>query len=180
MFAKTNQFQKIKVIISSREYYVLNENKEDCWLFNPICKVQPSLDFVNEKGPCVLTCKKHSYGSKLFMIHPCQLYYSLTSQNSDQTCQAVIKPHLIKPVQSSKYSTLFQMHQQSGKCQGIDTCSVTKFGRRDINSKLFHESEARSIANRLDINVHLAKIREEKKISPIVEIYKQSFSWGFS
>ena len=65
------------------------------------------------------------------------------------------------------------MYQQSRTFNGIDTCCVTNFGRTDINSKFFYESEARSIANRIDINAHLTKTRKEKKISPIVEIDKQ-------
>ena len=114
------------------------------------------------------------------MIHPCRWYHSLPSQNSNQIFQTVIKPFLINPVQSSKYSKSFQMNQRSGTFDVIDTCNVTNFFRIYINSKLLHESEARSIANQPDINSHITKIREEKIISPIVEIDIQSFSRKFS
>ena len=72
------------------------------------------------------------------------------------------------------------MDQQSGTLNGIDTWSVTNFGRTDPNSKILHESKARYIANQPDINSHITKIREEKIISPIVEIDIQSFSRKFS
>ena len=72
--------RQFNFIISAREYYVRNKNKEYCWLFNPTCKVKPSLDFVNEKGPCILTCINNNYGTNFFIIHPCRWYHLLPSK----------------------------------------------------------------------------------------------------
>ena len=57
-------------VISAREYYVQEEHDEDVFFFKPECKILPSIAFVEEKGPCVLTCSKHNGGTKLFMVHP--------------------------------------------------------------------------------------------------------------
>ena len=89
----------------------------------------PSISFVEGQGPHVMTCREHNDGSKELYIHPPrQPHHTIPSQKGDQLCHAVIKPRLIKPMKASKYSNTYQMHEQRGSFQGIDTCNVTNFG----------------------------------------------------
>ena len=114
------------------------------------------------------------------MIHPCRWKHNLASKRPDQLCQAVIRPRVVKPVQVSTYCSSFQMFQQNGTFNGLETASHTSFGHFDSTSKLSTEAEARSIANRSDINAHLTKIRVEKVISEYVETSKRDFAKEFS
>jgi hypothetical protein len=170
-----------KRVISIREDYICDETDEqDCWFFNPEWQILPSVSFVTGRGPVILTCNEHNNGTNLFMIHPCRWQHNLSSKQPDQLCQAVIQPRIIKPIKASKYSIGFQMFQQSGSFNGIDTCSATSYGKFDFNSKLIRESEARSITNRPDINFHLSKLREENIISKYAEEGRRSFASSFS
>ena len=56
--------------LTSREDFI-KENK-DCSLFNNHWMIKPSIAFVRNKGPFVLTCRNHDKGCKLFMIHTCR------------------------------------------------------------------------------------------------------------
>ena len=122
------------------------------WLLNPNWLVKPSIVF--EKGiPLIMTCKVHNDGNPKLMVPPCrQPYHILPSERPDQLCHAVIKNRTIKPMKASGYSNTFQMHEQRGTFNGIDTCSITNFGNFDCCSYLRHESECRSIKFRPDIN----------------------------
>ena len=87
------------------------------------------------------------------MLHPPrQPFHILPSKQPDQLCHAVIKPRTIKPMKACKYSNSFQMHEQRGTFNGIDTCNVTSYGRFDFCSKILNKSEGRSIDNRPDKN----------------------------
>ena len=170
-----------KRVLSMREDYIRDEDdQEDFLLMNPEWPILPSLAFVDGRGPLILTCNDHNNGTNLFTVHPCRWTHSLPSKQPDQLCQAVIQPRILKPVKASKYTIGFQMFQQSGSFNGIDTCSATSYGRFDFNSKLIRESEARSIANRPDINAHLSKLREEDIISQYAEDGRRSFATSFS
>ena len=87
-------------------------------------------------------------------IHPPRSphFHSLSSKQGDQLCQVVLKTRTISPIKASKYSTTYQMHEQRGFFQGIDTCNVTNFGDFSFNSVLLEESESVSIANRPNVN----------------------------
>jgi hypothetical protein len=150
------------------------------WIFNPEWKILPSIAFVENRGPVVLTCYEHDGGTSQFMIHPCRWHHNLSSRKPDQLCQAVVQPRILKPVKASKYSTSFQMFHQTGTFNGIDTCSATSYGNFHFRSKLMAESEARSISNRPDINAHLSKLRSENVISKFVESGKRNFANRYS
>jgi hypothetical protein len=170
-----------KKVLSIREDYIRDkDDDEDCWLFNKNWSILPSIAFIPNKGPVVLTCADHNNGSKLFMVHPCRWQHNLTSKKPDQLCQAVIQPRVLKAAKAKKYSMSFQMFHQTGSFNGIDTCSATSFGEFNIKSKLLFEAEARSIANRPDINALLTKLREEDIISPHIEDGRRSFASAFS
>ena len=176
------KFISHKNVLSAREDYIqldIDDN-DDMWLFNPKWKIKPTLAYIEDKGPCVMTYNEHNKGTKLFMIHSCRWKHNLRSARSDQLCQAVIQPRIIRSVQASKYSTSFHLFQQSGTFNGIDTCSAVSFGNFDFKSKLIDEAEARSIKNRPDINVHLTKLRREKVISRYVENGKRKFAQEFA
>ena len=68
-------------------------------------------------------------------------------------------------MKASKYSNTFQMHEQRGTFNGIDTCSVTNYGNFDFCLKLLDESEGRSIKNQLDTNILLIQLSNAHIIS---------------
>ena len=180
MFTKSNLGLE-KNVISIREDYIRDDNDEKDYLFfNREWKIVPSLAFVNGKGPLILTCNEHNGGTKLFMVHPCRWQHNLPARKPDQLCQAVMQPRILRPMKASKYSTSFQMFNQTGTFNGIDTCSATSYGNFDFISKLTAEAEARSIFNRSDINAHLSKLREENVISEYVESGRRDFATRFS
>lgn len=101
----------------------------DVLLLNPSWRVLPSISFIDGKGPHVMTCRNHDGGSQQFYIHPPKIpSHIIPSAKGDQLCHAVIKPRLIKPMKAMQYSNTYQMHEQRGTFQGIDTCSVVSFG----------------------------------------------------
>ena len=97
---------------------------------------------------------------------PRQPNHIIPSQKGDQLCHAVIKPRLIRPMVASKYCNTYQMHEQRGSFQGIDTCDVTNFGDFGYCSKLLNESESRSIKHRPDINALLDNLVSDNLMSP--------------
>ena len=100
------------------------------------------------------------------MIHPPrQPHHVLPPEFPDQLSHAIMKPRTIKPMKSCAYSNSFQMHEQRGSFNGIDTCNLASFGNFDYCSKLLHDSESRSIGNRPDINALLNKLCDENKIT---------------
>ena len=164
LIAINNHHENFKFLTSSRDDYVRDIGNEeyDSLLFNPEWKVLPSLAFIDGKGPCVLTCRKHDGGCKHHYIHPPRQPggHILPSKDNDQLCHAVLRPRTIKQVKAKKYSTSFQIHSQIGSFKGIDTCDVRSFGRFDCLSVLLQQSEARSIIGRSDINCLLDKLKD--------------------
>ena len=165
-----------------RDDYIRDEDDdEDMLLFNPLWKIMPSLAFVDGKGPVILTCVEHTGGTTKMYIHPCRWKHNLPSKHSDQVCQTVMEPRLIRPTRSSAYSTSYQMFQQCGTFNGIDTCSATMHGRFDLPpSLLLQESESRSIYNRSDINAHLSSLVSQGVISDVVAQSKVEAAQSFS
>ena len=102
--------------------------------------------------PYFLLCRYHKNGTNKKYIHmPRYPKSKLSSKHSDQICHAVIKTRSLKPMKKGHFSNTYQMHEQRGSFQGVDTCNVTKFGNFNHNSYLLHESELLDIANRPDI-----------------------------
>lgn len=123
----------------------------------------PSIAFIKDHGPVILTCSDHAGGSKKMMIHPARLpNHILPAKHPDQLSYAVIQSRTIKPMRNTQYSTQYQMHEQKGTFNGIDTFGLTNFRRFDFTSKLLAESEARAIKNRPDINALLTQLVKEK------------------
>ena len=120
-------------------------------------------------GPVILTCEEHNKGTDKFYIHPCRWKHNLPSRHPDQICQTVVNPRVLKPMRTSFYSTSYQLFQQKGTFNGIDTCSATMFGQYHLPpSLLLSESESRSIYNRHDIKSHIESLRKEGAMSDIV------------
>jgi hypothetical protein len=169
-----NDSSKLNKILNGRNDYIRTTLKYDCWLLNPGWDVKPSIIIEAGVGPQILTCSDHNGGCNKFTIHPClQPDHILPSAHSDQLCHAVIKSRTIKPMKASKYSNTFQMNEQRGSFNGIDTCSITNYGRFDFCSKLQHENECRSIGNRPDINALLTQLCKEKVMSKFVANIKR-------
>jgi hypothetical protein len=68
-------------------------------------------------------------------------------------------------MKAATHSTAYQMHEQRGSFNGIDTCSVTSFGNFDFCSNLSLIDESRAIRNRPDMKGLLSTLAEEKVIS---------------
>ena len=68
----------------------------------------------------------------------------------------------------TKYFTQFQMQQQRGKFCGINTCSLTNFGRHDFTSFLLAQTESYTTAHRPDINSLLSQQVQEKQLAPYI------------
>ena len=114
------------------------------------------------------------------MIRTCNWKHNLLAKRPDKVCQAVVNPRLLKPVKASKYSTTFQLFQQTGSFNGIDTCSATSYDNFNFDSKLSMEVEARSISNRHDLNEHLNKLTQDGVLSEFVEKGKRDFAEKYS
>ena len=71
-------------------------------------------------------------------------------------------------MKATQYSTQFQMHEQRGTFCGVDTCSLTKFGRYDFTSSLLADAESNTIVNRPDINALLTQFVEEGKMTQCI------------
>ena len=156
---------KVFLVESCRDDFLLRDSEYEKWLFNPDWKVLPSVTIGDNTGPMVCTCRSHSGGTKDLYIHPPrQKDHILPSSKGDQLCHAVIRPRTIKPLKASKYCTTYQMHEQRGSFQGIDTCDVRDFGDFSFTSKLLDESEARSVALRPDINSLLTKLQKDHHV----------------
>ena len=92
----------------------------------------------------------------------------LPAPTSDQLCDPVIQSRTIKPIKTTPYSTQCQMHEQRGTFYGIDTCSLTNFGRHNFTSFLLSQTESYTIAYRPDINSLLSQLVDEKHLSSCI------------
>ena len=147
----------------ARDDFVRQEDEYDCLLLNPLWKVKPSIAFTDGFTPSVLSCREHKDGELRFILHTCrQPKHSLPAPISDQLSHCVIVSRLLKPIRPKAYSTEFQMCEQRGTFSGIDTFSVTEYGRFDSCSLLLSECEARTITCRPDINALLSQLVQKK------------------
>ena len=152
----------MKYISNCREDFIRFNNDYDCLLLNEKWKTMPSFCIRNGFGAQVMTCKDHNDGSTSCMIHPPrQPLHILPSKFSDQLCHAVIKPRTVSTSKAQKYSNTYQMHEQRGNFNGIDTCSLTQYRNFKLLSYLLQENESRSIIGRADINALLTQCVNE-------------------
>ena len=150
-----NKCQAFKYVKWVRDDYIRFPWEYDCWLLNNEWCVRPSIAF-DDGIPYVLSCREHDKGNKLMMIHPPrQPSGNLASKYSDQLCHCCVRSRTIKPLQKRGYSTAYQMHEQRGTFNGIDTCNITSYRNFNIRSELLADAESRSIINRPDINALL-------------------------
>ena len=161
----TNQSSKEYLVESCRDDYI-RDTKYEQWLFNPSWTIKPTAIITDKNGPMICTCRFHNKGTNKIYLHtPRQPHHILPSAKGDQLCHAVIRPRTIKPMKASKFNTTYQMHEQRGSFQGIDTCDVRTYGDFSFLSRLLDESESRTIALRPDINSLLNKLLQEHKLS---------------
>ena len=155
----------MKYIRHSRDDFVRWSGVYDCWLLNPNWAVTPSFNFIKGKGMQVMVCKDHNSGHPHLCIHPIrQPGHILPCKFSDQMTHAVIKPRTITQMKAQLYSNTFQMQEQRGNFNGIDTCSITQYRNFKLISYLLQENESRSIRGRPDINALLDQFVKETLI----------------
>lgn len=146
----------LTMVRSSREDYIREPSTYKTWIQNPNWRVQPTIIFTKNKGPRICTSRNSNGGNQKDYLHiPRQPRHVLPSIHGDQLCHAVIRPRTIKPMVAKKYSNCYQMHEQKGSFQGIDTYDVTNYGDFGYVDYNLDESEARSIRFRPDINMLL-------------------------
>ena len=157
-------------IISCRDDCVRDTFEDyDILDFNPDWRCLPSLCFKPEGAPYIMTCREHDGGTKKLYIHPPrQPYLNLPAPYPDQVCHAVVRPRTIKNMHAKAFSNSYQMYEQRGNFQGIDTCDITKFGDFGLHSFLLQTYENLSIANRPDLASLLKDLAREGNISPIL------------
>ena len=139
--------------------------------------IRPSIAFI--KGiPVVLTCKDHNHGTTSFIIHPPRSpsFHNLPSKYSDQLAHCSIRTQTIKPMSKKYYSNAFQMHEQRGSFNGIDTCNISTYRKFDFHSTLLSQYESCSLMNRPDINSLLNQLVEEKAISKVTANGKREYA----
>ena len=161
-----NDVLECRRCVSCRDDYIRKSiSKYETLLLNPRWVVFPSVAM--NKGPYILTCMSHNSGTlrKYLHIPRYPFEHNLPSKFGDQLSHAVINPRSIKPMKKSKYSNSYQMHEQRGCFQGIDTCSISCVGNFSYWSILLNESESLTLAHRADILSLLGKLQKEKKIS---------------
>ena len=159
-----NDIKAFDFVKSARDDYIRTENDYNSWLLNTNdWGIRPSIAFF-DGIPYVLTCRDHDKGTKKFIIHPPrQPSHNLASRYYDQLGHCSIRTRTVGQLRHSYFSTGYQMHEQRGTFNGIDTCNLTSYHQFDFRSKLLSDSESRSIVNRPDINGLLNQLVEEKK-----------------
>ena len=114
-----------------------------------------------------MVCKEHNGGLTKAYVHLLrQPNHILPCKYSDQICPAVIKPHTTTQVKSNYNSNTYQMKEQRGSFNGIDTCNITQYLNFKLLSYLLEENESRSLLGRPDINALLDQFVKEKVIPP--------------
>ena len=141
----------------------------DCWLLNQEWFVLPTIRIIKDYCPVVLTCQYHHKGNKAMMIHTPRLpKHILPSKYSDQLAHAVIHSQTVRPMRKTKYSTQYQLYEQKGTFNGIDTFGLTDFHNMGISSELLAHYESLSIVYQKDTNALLAKLSKDKIIGKCV------------
>ena len=158
-------------LVSARDDF-FRDNISECddLLLNPDWMVLPSIAIV-EGSAFFLTCRNHKNGTLKQYVHVPRSPTSsiLPAKLSDQICQTVLKTRTIKPLKKGKFSNTYQMHEQRGSFQGIDTCNVASIGNFNHNSQILRESELAFIGNRPDIVSLLSDLVKKKKMSELLK-----------
>ena len=165
-----NLYDQLFNVEHARNDY-LRDSADDyeVWLLNKDWQPFPSIQLSKENGPLILTCRYHNNGNNKMMIHCPRLpKHILPSIYSDQLCHAVIHCCTVKPMRRTKYSTQFELYEQKGTFNGIDTFGLTDFQNMAINSELLAHYESLSIFHRKDINSLLTQMVKENKIGKVV------------
>ena len=94
----------------------------------------------------------------------------------DQLYQSIIKPRMIRPMKTSKWSNGHVIFSQGGTMNRLDTWIMTNVDNFDWNSSILNESEARFTCGRPNVNAIITKSHEEGKISHFIANAKSDFS----
>ena len=89
----------------------------------------------------VMTCKDHNNGDPCLMIHHTrQPNHIIPSRYLYQMCHSVINPGTITPSKSQPFPNNYQMHEQRGNLNGIDSCSIPQYHNVKLLSYILHEN----------------------------------------
>ena len=134
-------------------------------LYNKKWLCSPSIAYVKEKGPVVLTCRFHDRTCKGKYIHvPYSPTGTLMTEASDQLAPAVLVPKTIHKAKAHEYTNAFQMNELSGHYDGLDSVTLADHGRYDTTTFLSVERDALSIAARPDIASHVEGMADKQVI----------------
>jgi hypothetical protein len=157
----------MKYVQFCRDDFIRFDNDYECWLLNKKWTITPSVCIVRDEGMKFMVCKEHNGGSAKAYVHLLrQPNHILPCKYSDQICPAVIKLRTITQVKSNYNSNTYQMKEQRGNFNGIDTCNITQYRNFKFLSYLLEENESRSLLGRPDINALLDQFVKEKAIPP--------------
>ena len=137
--------KRLSYSYSARDDYLRGYiNDYDCILSNKKWRVMPCLVITKNDGPTIMTCRNHNKGTNKMYIHPPRSphNHALSSKQGDKLCQVVNKTRTISPMKAAQYSNTYQMHEQRGSFQGVDTCDVTDIGDFSFTSVFLDESES--------------------------------------
>ena len=102
----------VDLIQSASDDCIRLDDKCKCRLLYSKGRVQPSIRFVDDRGPYIMTCGDHNKGTKKLLIHPCiPPHHILHVSQSDQLCHTVAKSRTLKTLKDFKYSNTFQMYE---------------------------------------------------------------------
>ena len=163
-------YDRLESVEYARNDYLRDSmNDYDMWLLNKEWLVTPTIRLTNKQGPVILTCRSKHNDRKNMMIHPPRLpKHILPSKHADQLAHAVIQCRTIKPMRKTKYSTQFELFEQKGTFNGIDTFGLSDFQNMSISSELLAHYESLAIVHRRDTNALLSKLVDEQKIGKCV------------
>jgi hypothetical protein len=129
----------VDALESVKEDYI---DSIDYLLLNPDWPITPCVVISSDRCPYVLVCQDHPKGSKLDYIHPLWSPNGmLPGKQSDQNAHAIVVPRTISPMKAKAHLTTFQMHEMCGSFVGLDTMTLTDYGKFNFLSYISGQDE---------------------------------------
>ena len=118
------------------------------------------------------TYRNHTGGTdKVFKHPPCHKNHILPSNRGNQILNDVVRPRTIQPIKDPNYSTTFQISDQCGLFQEIDTISITNYWiNKYIPHKLIISQVYDFICINLEDNLDIVQIQKKLCVVKICHI----------
>lgn len=159
----------VTLLRGSKNDFIRDAGDEEVWLLNPKWKIFPTISFTSDMKPVVHLCRFHTGRDGKYMIHPPRTPNNvLPCSEPDQLSHLCCNPRTTRDLRRKYGSNGLQMYAQNGEYTGVDTCSVTKFGKFDFCSVINDTNENRIIANRPDHKVIFNNLIDAKVMSPFI------------